>query len=318
MGLWDRPYTGGPQRRSGGGFGIGAGGSWGATGRRDPFAALTPWVKRLLVINFGVWALMAIGLIPWSAAIDLLAFSADRVLVRPWTFVTYMFVHAGFGHLFFNMLALFFFGPPLERSWGGREFIRYYLVCGVGGSLAALLLVNLVGTAPLVGASAAIFGILLAFALTWPDAPIYLWFLLPIKAKYFVGFLALMTLYSTISSGRAAGGTAHWAHLGGLIAGWLWLRFGDRLEKSADRAMGKAKRARRGLKSVGRGADAKQEGRKPSAKRRDRSGPSSDALDEVNRILDKIGERGMDALTPEELDFLNEMSQRKSRPDTRH
>jgi membrane associated rhomboid family serine protease len=320
MGLWDRSYTGGPQRRSGGGFGIGAGGSWGSTGRRDPFAALTPWVKRLLVINFAMWALMAIGLIPWSAARDLLAFSADRVLVRPWTFVTYMFVHAGFGHLFFNMLALFFFGPPLERSWGSRDFIRYYLVCGVGGSLAALLLVNLVGTAPMVGASAAIFGILLAFALTWPDAPIYLWFLLPIKAKYFVGFLALMTLYSTISSGRAAGGTAHWAHLGGLIAGGLWLRFGDRLERSADRALGKAKRARSGLKSVGRSgaADGKQEERKPSAKRRDRSRPSSDALDEVNRILDKIGERGMDSLTPAELEFLNEMSQRKSGPDIRH
>ena len=88
-----------------------------------------------------------------------------------------MFVHAGFGHLFFNMLALFFFGPPLERTWGSRDFIRYYLVCGVGGSVAALLLVNLVGVAPMVGASAAIFGILLAFALTWPDAPIYLWFL---------------------------------------------------------------------------------------------------------------------------------------------
>jgi membrane associated rhomboid family serine protease len=320
MGLWDRSYTGGPQRKAGGGFGVGSGGSWGNTERRDPFAALTPWVKRLLVINFAVWALMAIGLIPWSAARDLLAFSADRALTRPWTFVTYMFVHAGFGHLFFNMLALFFFGPPLERSWGSREFIRYYLVCGVGGSVAALLLVNLVGTAPMVGASAAIFGILLAFALTWPDAPIYLWFLLPVKAKYFVGFLALMTLYSTISSGRAAGGTAHWAHLGGLIAGWVWLRYGERIEMSADRAFGKAKRARRGLKSVDRDgkADAKQESRRPSARRRPKSEASSDALDEVNRILDKIGERGMDSLTPAELEFLNEMSQRKSGPDIKH
>lgn len=320
MGLWDRSYTGGPQRQAGGGFGVGAGGSWSGTGRRDPFAALTPWVKRLLVINFAVWALMAIGLIPWSAARDLLAFSADRVLARPWTFVTYMFVHAGFGHLFFNMLALFFFGPPLERTWGSRDFIRYYLVCGVGGSVAALLLVNLVGVAPMVGASAAIFGILLAFALTWPDAPIYLWFLLPIKAKYFVGFLALMTLYSTISSGRAAGGTAHWAHLGGLVAGGLWLKFGDRLEKSADRALVKAKRARRGLKSVG--TDGKQDEKagkaKRSARRRPNPPASSDALDEVNRILDKIGEQGMDALTPAELEFLNEMSQRKSGLDRKH
>ncbi|MCL7967358.1 MAG: rhomboid family intramembrane serine protease [marine benthic group bacterium] len=316
MGLWDRSYTGGPQRREGGGFGVGAGNGWSGAGRRDPFAALTPWVKRLLAINFAIWALMAIGLVPWSAARDLLAFSADRVLVRPWTFVTYMFVHAGFGHLFFNMLALFFFGPPLERTWGSRDFIRYYLVCGVGGSVAALLLVNLVGVAPMVGASAAIFGILLAFALTWPDAPIYLWFLLPIKAKYFVGFLALMTLYSTISSGRAAGGTAHWAHLGGLVAGWLWLRFGNRIGTSAGRAIGKARRARSGLKSVGK--ETKAGDAKRNQKRRSRSGASNDALDEVNRILDKIGERGMDSLTPAELDFLNEMSQQKSDPDLKH
>jgi membrane associated rhomboid family serine protease len=316
MGLWDRPYTGGPQRKAGGGFGVGTGNGWGGAGRRDPFAALTPWVKRLLAINFAIWALMAIGLVPWSAARDLLAFSADRVLVRPWTFVTYMFVHAGFGHLFFNMLALFFFGPPLERTWGSRDFIRYYLVCGVGGSIAALLLVNLVGVAPMVGASAAIFGILLAFALTWPDAPIYLWFLLPIKAKYFVGFLALMTLYSTISSGRAAGGTAHWAHLGGLVAGWLWLRFGDRIGTSAGRVIGKARRAGSGLTSVGK--ESRTASTKRDSKRRPRSSGSSDALDEVNRILDKIGERGMDSLTPDELEFLNEMSQRKNDPDLKH
>ena len=316
MGLWDRPYTGGPQRSAGGGFGIGAGGGPSGAGRRDPFASLTPWVKRLLVINFGIWAVMAIGLIPWSTASDLLAFSADRILTRPWTIVTYMVVHAGFGHVFFNMLALFFFGPPLERTWGSREFITYYLVCGIGGALAALLLVNIVGVAPMVGASAAVFGILLAFAMTWPDAPIYLWFLLPIKAKYFVGFLALLTFYSTFSSGRAAGGTAHWAHLGGLVAGWLWLRYGNRIERSADRALVRVKSSRRGLKTVER--EASDSGKKQKPRRKPRKGGSGDTLDEVNRILDKIGESGMESLTPGELKFLNEMSQRRTDPDRMH
>jgi membrane associated rhomboid family serine protease len=273
-------------------------------------------VKKLLVINFGVWAVMAIGLVPWSTASDLLAFSADRILIRPWTIFTYMFVHAGFGHVFFNMLALFFFGPPLERAWGSREFIIYYLVCGVGGAVAALLLVNIVGAAPMVGASAAVFGILLAFAMTWPDAPIYLWFLLPVKAKYFVGFLALLTFYSTFSSGRASGGTAHWAHLGGLVAGWIWLRYGSRIERSADRAAVRMKRSRRGLKSVKREVSDMEANRR--SKRTSRKPRSGDSLDEVNRILDKIGEQGMDSLSPDELRFLNEMSQRKTGPDRTH
>jgi len=316
MGLWDRSYTGGPQRTSGGGFGFGAGGGPSGAGRRDPFASLTPWVKRLLAINFAIWALMAIGLIPWTTASDLLAFRADRILTRPWTIVTYMFVHAGFGHVFFNMLALFFFGPPLERSWGSREFITFYLVCGIGGAVAALLLVNIVGVAPMVGASAAIFGILLAFAMTWPDAPIYLWFLLPIKAKYFVGFLALLTLYSTITASRSSGGTAHWAHLGGLVAGWLWLRYGNRIEQAADRAVVKARKSRRGLKSVER--DSPDAGKKRQAKRKPRTPRTGDTLDEVNRILDKIGQEGMESLTPAELKFLNEMSQRRTDPDRTH
>ena len=316
MGLWDRSYTGGPQRAAGGGFGVGAGGGPGGAGRRDPFASLTPWVKKLLVINFGIWAVMAIGLVPWSTASDLLAFSADRILTRPWTIVTYMFVHAGFGHVFFNMLALFFFGPPLERAWGGREFITYYLVCGIGGALAAQLLVNNVGVAPMMGASAAVFGILLAFAMTWPDAPIYLWFLLPIKAKYFVGFLALLTFYSTFSSSRTAGSTAHWAHLGGLVAGWLWLRYGNRIERSADRALVRVKRSRRGLKTVER--ESPDDGRKRQTRRKPRAPRSGDTLDEVNRILDKIGDKGMESLTPAELKFLNEMSERRTDPDQTH
>ena len=316
MGLWDRSYTGGPQRTAGGGFGFGAGGGPTGAGRRDPFASLTPWVKRLLTINFGIWALLAIGLIPWDAASDLLAFRADRILTRPWTLVTYMFVHAGFGHVFFNMLALFFFGPPLEREWGGREFITYYLVCGIGGAIAALLLVNIVGVAPMVGASAAIFGILLAFAMSWPDAPIYLWFLLPIKAKYFVGFLALLTLYSTITASRSTGGTAHWAHLGGLVAGWLWLRYGNRIEQATDRAVVKVKKSRRGLKTVKR--ESPDAGQKRHAKRKPRTPRTGDTLDEVNRILDKIGEKGMESLTPAELKFLNEMSQRRTDPDRTH
>lgn len=319
MGLWDRSYTGGAGRRAaGGGWGGGAGGMR----RSNPFDALTPWVKRLLAINFGVWALMAIGLVPWSAALDLLAFQPDRLLLRPWTPVTYMFVHAGFGHVFFNMLALFFFGPPLEREWGGREFLVFYLVCGIGGAIASLLLVRLVGASPLVGASGAVFGLLLAFALRWPDAPIYIWFLFPVKAKYFVGFLALVTFWFTVNASRAGGSTAHWANLGGLVAGWAWLRWGARAERALRRLRGRARRAGRDLKAVGekgardKGAPGKGTG---GSGRKRRPPAEGDTLDEVDRILDKIREKGIDALTERERAFLDDMSRRyRDGPDRTH
>jgi len=315
MGLWDRSYTGGGDRRAAGGGGWGGG----TVGMRpsDPFASLTPWVKRLLAVNFGIWALMAIGLIPWSAALDLLAFRPDRLLVRPWTPVTYMFVHAGFGHVFFNMLALFFFGPPLERTWGGREFLVYYLVCGIGGAVASLLLVRVVGASPLVGASGAVFGLLLAFALRWPDAPIYIWFLFPVKAKYFVGFLALLTFWFTVNASRAGGSTAHWAHLGGLVAGWAWLRWGDRAERAVGRFRGRARRAGRGLKAVER--DRPESKVRDVPTRRRRPPADGDTLDEVDRILDKIREQGIDALTEGEREFLDDMSRRyRDGPDRTH
>ncbi|MFO7587892.1 MAG: rhomboid family intramembrane serine protease [Gemmatimonadota bacterium] len=283
----------------------------------DPFSSLTPWVKRLLVVNFGIWAAMAIGLVPWSAALDLLALRPDRLLLRPWTPVTYMFVHAGFGHVFFNMLALFFFGPPLERTWGGREFAVYYLVCGVGGAVASLLLVRLVGVSPLVGASGAVFGLLLAFALRWPDAPIYIWFLFPVKAKYFVGFLALVTFWFTVKASRAGGSTAHWAHLGGLVAGWAWLRWGERAERSVGRLRSRARRAGRGIEAVGE--ERARRKRPGPAQRRRRPSPDGDTLDEVDRILDKIKEKGIDALSEQERAFLDDMSRRyRDGPDRSH
>src|SRR5690625_114046 len=92
---------------------------------------LTPWVKRLLIANTAVFLLLI--LVP--ALGPHLAFRPSRVLFQPWTLVTYMFVHGGFLHLFFNMIGLFFFGPPLEERWGSREFFKYYLICGLGGAV---------------------------------------------------------------------------------------------------------------------------------------------------------------------------------------
>ncbi|MGH7447929.1 MAG: rhomboid family intramembrane serine protease, partial [Longimicrobiales bacterium] len=145
---------------------------------------LTPWVKNLIIANVAVFLVdyMMSGRLGFY-----MAFVPSRVLVAPWTLVTYMFAHGGFFHLFLNMLVLFFFGPPLEQRWGSSEFLKYYLICGLGGAALSFVFAPL---SPIIGASAAVYGIMLAFAMFWPDSPIYIWAILPIKAKYLVMFMA--------------------------------------------------------------------------------------------------------------------------------
>ena len=278
-----------------GGFRIGAGG--GALAQM-----MTPWVKRLLLANTAVFLLInVLGLVLFGWAVDFLGFSPARLLIHPWSPFTYMFVHGGFFHLFANMLVLFFFGPPLERAWGGSRFLRFYLIAGMGGALFAVLLVRIIGTPTVIGASGAVYGLLLAFALRWPDAPIYLWFLLPVKAKYFVGFVALFSLYASL--GGARDGVAHWTHLGGLVTGFLYLRHGDAL--AGRLAQLRHRWRRRGVAVASGGA-----GGPPQGTSRRRARREGDRLDEVDRILDKIRESGIEALSAKEREFLDEMSRR--------
>lgn len=279
----------------------------GASGGGPFAAALTPWVKRLLVANFGIYLLMALGLLPARTMVELLGFSASNVLTRPWSPITYMFVHGGFMHVLFNMLAVFFFGPPLERAMGGTGFLRFYLVCGVGAALTSILLIQLVGTPVVIGASGAVFGVMLAFAWRWPDAPIYVWAILPVKAKYMVGILGIGALWATMQAGRSGSGVAHWAHLGGLVTGFIYLKYGDSIAARWRRMRGSGGAA--GGSGVSHSIGIKR-GRGPSSE------PRGDDLDEVDRILDKIREHGMDALSESEREFLDTMSRKyRSRPD---
>jgi membrane associated rhomboid family serine protease len=267
---------------------------------------MTPWVKRILLAIGGIYvAVNLLGLVPLRWAVDVFGFSPARLLVHPWSPFTYMFLHGGFWHAFTNMLVLFFFGPPLERAWGGREFVRFYVAAGIGGALFSLLLVQLIGTPTVIGASGAIFGVLLAFALTWPDAPIYLWFLFPVKAKYFVGFIAFLTLYAGLSGARD--GVAYWTHVGGLATGFLYLRYGDRISWRVGAL--RRRLGRRGPRPV---ASAPREGRPKGPSRRPRRGRDGegDRLDEVDRILDKIRETGIESLSDKERRFLDDMSRR--------
>ncbi len=139
----------------------------------------------------------------------------------PWQLVTYMFMHGGFFHLLLNMFALWMFGMELENIWGSKKFLSYYLICGVGAGLANLLIAPLFTeiSVPTVGASGAIYGILVAFGLMFPDRPIFIYFLFPIKAKYFV-LIYMAIEFLSVGSNT---GIAHVAHLGGGVIGFLYL-----------------------------------------------------------------------------------------------
>jgi membrane associated rhomboid family serine protease len=190
-----------------------------AFGGRD----VTPAVKFLLIVNTAVFFLQLFlpnqfldffGLVP--------ALVWDDFYL--WQLFTYQFLHGGLLHLLFNMLALWMFGCDLERRWGSPFFLRYYFVSVIGGGvLNALILPGQV--VPSIGASAGIYGILLAYGLIYPNQIVYFYFLFPIKMKHFVWIIGAIALYSSIASGQS--GIAHLAHLGGMVFGYLYLRGGN-------------------------------------------------------------------------------------------
>jgi membrane associated rhomboid family serine protease len=147
---------------------------------------------------------------------------------RIWQVVTYMFLHGNIGHILFNMLALWMFGTELERLWGTRAFLRYYGVVGVAAAVSTILVSSLAPFAArtfyttTIGASGAIYGLLLAYGLLFPNRPIMLYFVFPIPAKYFVMILGAIALLMSVSD--SGGGVAHITHLGGLVAGYVLLR----------------------------------------------------------------------------------------------
>jgi membrane associated rhomboid family serine protease len=259
---------------------------------------LTPVVKSLLFANAAVFlitlALPVVG--SW------LAFRPDH-LWRFWGVFTYMFVHAGFWHLFFNMLALFFFGPPLESRWGGRQFFQYYLICGLGGVLLSFLL----APTGIVGASAAVYGIMLAFAMAWPDAPIYIYGIFPVQAKWLMTGMFVLTLISAFGGG--GGGVAHMAHLGGIVTGFIYLKADWRPRARLSALKQRSERAaRRTLAIVPRDEETQSAGAVRTGSWQ--TADEHQLLDAVDRVLDKISAEGMSALTADERRLLDEVSRR--------
>jgi membrane associated rhomboid family serine protease len=152
-----------------------------------------------------------------------------------WQLVTYLFLHGSIGHLVFNMLALWFFGATLERDWGSRRFLKYYFLCGIAAGVCVLAAEMLFGGLPTIGASGAIFGVLVAFGVLYPDQTVLMYFLFPLKAKYMVMICVAIELLMIF---QPSNGVATIAHLGGAAFGYIYLK--GRLPKVRIPALGPA------------------------------------------------------------------------------
>lgn len=221
--------------------------------RPSRFEILPPVIKNLVIINGLMFlAQNTIRTTAFGTLEDLLALHTwQSDLFQPWQFVTHMFMHGDFGHLFFNMFALWMFGSILENVWGQKRFLTFYFVCGLGAALSHMIalyfenqeVINQFNTFPLeqrivlreslaqilnqptVGASGAVFGCLAAFGYLFPNTYLYLYFFVPVKAKWFVIGYIIIELVATFRS-SAGDNVAHLAHLGGALFGfllvWTW------------------------------------------------------------------------------------------------
>lgn len=246
---------------------------------------MTPWVLRLIV------ATVVMHFIASSSPelMRALALVPAYLPQRPWTIVTYMFLHApGLSHILFNMLALFMFGPPLEQRLGGTRFLWLYFIGGITGGLFSLATPYVA----IVGASAATFAVSLGFARYWPNSIILIWGLIPVRAWVMVGLMTLLALFG--AGGIGERGVAHLAHLGGFAGGWIYLKL---LERSTGVTAFRAKAA---PSAAGVSTDDVARWR----------GVKTDAMHPVNReeytrVLAKIESEGLTSLSGDERAFLD-------------
>ena len=254
---------------------------------------LTPWVRRLLIANV-VMFLVTMASPPLYRALILYP---PWVLYRPWTLVSYMFLHGGFGHLFFNMLGLYFFGPRLESRLGSRDFLSLYFLSGLGGAVFSFFFAR---QYPVVGASGAVYGVLLGFAMFWPREKIYLYMILPVEAWLLAVLLVAASLWLGVSG--SASGTAHFAHLGGLGFAFAFLKWSEWRRGAGKRAFQAAMSpGPKPVLGIDRGALARWKGISTA-------GLHEINREEVERLLAKAEASGPPSLTQAERDFLDRMS----------
>jgi membrane associated rhomboid family serine protease len=210
---------------------------------------ITPVVKNLLIINGVIFLIQLLADYFFPGSMELIFGLSYTGLVndlRIWQIFTYMFLHGGWIHIIFNLLALWMFAGELETLWGSRFFLRYYLLSGTGAGIFISIMNYIVYarygiSPPTIGASGAIYGILLAYGMTWPNREVLVYFLFPIKMKYLVMIFGALEFYGSVSSASAQGGNiSHIGHLGGLITGFFLLMYhrrtsaGSRLKKNIE------------------------------------------------------------------------------------
>lgn len=253
---------------------------------------VTPWTTRLLVANVAFFLVVLVGgQAPRLAAfVDALVLVPALIPQRPWTIVTYAFLHADLLHLLFNMIALYFFGPRLENALGGRRFLGLYFTSLAAAALASVL----TPFAAVVGASGAVFGVLFGFAKYWPRDRIYLWGIVPIEARWLIVLLAAYSIYGGLTGG---GNIAHFAHLGGLVGGWVYLKVVE-LRSPARQFRKKAS------PSTGRVTE------QDIARWRNIPRDSLHAInrEELDRIMAKLDEQGPRSLDAHERQYLERLS----------
>jgi len=270
---------------------------------------MTPWTGRLIAAN-AVIALLLATVLTSDRIVEALQFnpSFQQAISRPWTFLTYMFVHGGLLHLLLNSLGLYFCGPPLEEKLGGKSFLFYYLYCGVGAAIFALALSGIFRVDPFIGSSGAVLGLLLAFALFWPDAEIMVFPIpIPIRAKTLVIAIAGVSAFlGLLFRNSPTGKLAHFAHLGGMLAGYIFFR----IQALSQRAPLPPQRQVERVVMVQ--SPARDIEHQAAEQPRPSSRPAPDPLNaELDRVLDKINEKGIGSLTAEERRFLDEVARKK-------
>lgn len=251
---------------------------------------LTLVVKSLIIINVIIFLAQEFAPTSYSEVFTVLFGLCPNTFISHhfyWQIFTYMFLHGGWAHILFNMLSLWMFGGDLEQKWGSRRFLFYYLTSGIGAGFFILLLNNF--NAPdsnTIGASGAIYGLLLAYGITWPNREVLLYFLFPVKIKYLLIVFGLLEFYFTFSSLNSSDGNiSHIGHVGGIITGlvlvMIYRRNSVTVHSSGNvlsRIMRKI-RNRRKLKVINTRIHAKET---------------------IDRLLDKIASEGMASLTSSE------------------
>lgn len=298
------------------------------------FSFFPPVIKNLLIINGVVFLIQMLGekiatasgltlsniLTKYFALIPIGGYAAGSIGSQviewsfyPWQLITYQFMHGSFSHILFNMFSLWMFGIEIENYWGSKKFLYFYLTCGVVAGLCHLFISPLLGgiAAPTIGASGAIYGVLVAFALLFPNRLIFLYFFIPVKAKYLITFMIVMEFMLVDS---ANSGIAHLAHLGGALAGLVFILLDKSTNSEIKNIFNRSSyRTKTPFNPFAGVTDRFKRGKVEDAKFIDIDEGKVEkeiSQEDIDAILDKISKSGYQNLTDNEKKILFEASKK--------